>query len=511
MRQRFCQRASAGVAGADEEHQGFGVGQDLGGGEDALADGYQRVTVETDHGRRVAQRAEAVVDQGVQGFAVALQDLRRVGERGPFGSTQGDHVHGTTDHPDHVPRELVGRQPQSDLPLGIITPWHDHRQGAGPESSKETSQTGILQASELVRLNFVGQVQRHVELPVSTGNLAGALQLLAVIRQDGQAVDGLSGQYDHPACADRTSHVLCESGPLLRILGQAVGAAEHVETLGNAQAADCAKQVKLIPCVQLSMVPAPMTSNNREERLARIRLQRLAELGGLLAGFAHEVRNPLSTIGLNLQLVLEEFEEAETARDKRTHKRLSTVEAEVRRLQKILEEFLSFARQPEPRLEPIDLNARLQAMIDLHAPALAEQGVSIRFYPAREVGEVPADWNHLQAALVNLLRNAADATPAGGQVMIATTREGEDVVVRVTDSGAGIEPELQGRVFDPYFSTKETGTGLGLPTVKRVVEEHGGTLTLASDVGKGTQFTLRLPSRANSSGGTSADAENDSP
>ncbi len=243
-----------------------------------------------------------------------------------------------------------------------------------------------------------------------------------------------------------------------------------------------------------------MTSNNREERLARIRLQRLAELGGLLAGFAHEVRNPLSTIGLNLQLVLEEFEEAETARDKRTHKRLSTVE-----------EFLSFARQPEPRLEPIDLNARLQAMIDLHAPALAEQGVSIRFYPAREVGEVPADWNHLQAALVNLLRNAADATPAGGQVMIATTREGEDVVVRVTDSGAGIEPELQGRVFDPYFSTKETGTGLGLPTVKRVVEEHGGTLTLASDVGKGTQFTLRLPSRANSSGGTSADAENDSP
>ena len=127
-----------------------------------------------------------------------------------------------------------------------------------------------------------------------------------------------------------------------------------------------------------------MTTPERQERLARVRLQRLAELGTLLAGFAHEVRNPLSTIGLNLQLVLEDCKEPETPRDKRIQRRLQTVDGEVRRLQKILEEFLSFARAPEPKLAPVDLHARLQAMVDFHAPALHERGVALRFYP--EIG-----------------------------------------------------------------------------------------------------------------------------
>jgi two-component system, NtrC family, sensor histidine kinase HydH len=237
-----------------------------------------------------------------------------------------------------------------------------------------------------------------------------------------------------------------------------------------------------------------MTQGTREERQARIRTQRLAELGALLAGFAHEVRNPLSTIGLNLQLVLEDFKDAETTRDKRTQKRIGTVEAEVRRLQKILEEFLSFARAPEPKLVPVDLDQRLQAVVDFHAPTLRERGISLRFYPGA-VGKVPADWDHLQAAVVNLLRNAGESTPEGGQVLVSSQRDGDDVLVRVTDTGAGIPKEVQPRIFDPYFSTKKTGTGLGLPTVRRVVEEHGGSLTFSSEVGKGTQFTMRLPGK----------------
>lgn len=233
----------------------------------------------------------------------------------------------------------------------------------------------------------------------------------------------------------------------------------------------------------------------REERLAKIRTQRLARLGALLAGFAHEVRNPLSTIGLNLQLVLEDFREPETQRDKRTQKRLATVEGEVRRLQKILEEFLSFARAPEPRFSPIDLNAKLAAMVEFHEPEMRDHGVSLRFFPGADVGPVLGDWDHLQAALGNLLRNAKEATPPGGEIMLSTSREGAHALVRVTDTGAGIAPELQSRVFEPYFSTKKAGTGLGLPTVRRVAEEHGGTLTFQSEVGKGTQFTLRLPLR----------------
>ncbi len=236
-----------------------------------------------------------------------------------------------------------------------------------------------------------------------------------------------------------------------------------------------------------------MSTPAREERLARIRTQRLAQLGSLLAGFAHEVRNPLSTIGLNLQLVLEDFKAPETTRDKRTQKRLATVEAEVRRLQKILEEFLSYARAPEPKLVPVDLNARLQALVEFHEPEMRDAKLSLRFYPDAAVGSVPVDWDHVQAAVGNLLRNAKDATPAGGEVLVSTVRDGAFVCVRVTDTGAGIQREHAPRVFEPYFSTKKNGTGLGLPTVRRVAEEHGGTLSMESEVGRGTQFTLRLP------------------
>jgi signal transduction histidine kinase len=238
-----------------------------------------------------------------------------------------------------------------------------------------------------------------------------------------------------------------------------------------------------------------MSTPAREERKARIRTERLAQLGGLLAGFAHEVRNPLSTIGLNLQLVLEDFKAPETARDKRTQKRLGTIEGEVRRLQKILEEFLSFARAPEPQLVPIDLNQRLRGVIEFHQPEMADAGLSLRFFPGQGLEAVAADWDHLQAAVVNLLRNARDATGSGGEIMLQTAREGGDAVVRVTDTGAGIDAAMQARVLEPYFSTKKNGTGLGLPTVRRIVEEHGGTLTFTSEPGKGTQFTLRWPCR----------------
>jgi signal transduction histidine kinase len=240
-----------------------------------------------------------------------------------------------------------------------------------------------------------------------------------------------------------------------------------------------------------------MSNPAREERQARIRLQRLAELGALLAGFAHEVRNPLSTIGLNLQLVLEDFKTAESPRDKRTQKRLTTVQAEVRRLQTLLQGFLDFARAPEPKPVPIDLDAALQQVVDFHAPVLQERNVTLRFFPSPGLPKVPVDWDHLQGAIVNLVRNAGEATPAGGEVLVSTVREGDDVLVRVTDTGAGIPPEAQPRIFEPYFSTKKTGTGLGLQIVKRVVEEHGGEITFRSEVGKGTQFTVRLPLRQN--------------
>jgi signal transduction histidine kinase len=238
-----------------------------------------------------------------------------------------------------------------------------------------------------------------------------------------------------------------------------------------------------------------MANPVREERLQKIRTQRLAHLGTLLAGFAHEVRNPLSTIGLNLQLVLEDFREAESTRDKRTHKRLSTVEGEVRRLQTILEEFLSYARAPEPKVQLVSLNQKIQALIDFQDLEMKEANLSLRFYPGVDVKGVACDWDQVQAAVGNLVRNAKDATPSGGQIFVSTQRDGEFVTINVTDTGAGIAAQEIDRVLEPYFSTKKGGTGLGLPTVRRVAEDHGGSLTMQSEPGKGTQFSLRIPVR----------------
>ena len=225
----------------------------------------------------------------------------------------------------------------------------------------------------------------------------------------------------------------------------------------------------------------------------RRRTERLAQLGSLLAGLAHEIRNPLSTIGLNLQLVKEEFEGAETVRDKRTHKRISVVQEEVKRLQAILEEFLRFVRSPEVRAQPGDLNQLLQSLVDFMAPEMAGRGIALRYFPEHAAVVAPIDRDQLRAALLNLLRNAQDACREGDQVLVSVRLEEREVAVRVTDTGPGMSPEVRQRAFQPYFSTKQSGSGLGLPTARRIVEEHGGRIELTSEVGKGTQFTIHLP------------------
>lgn len=223
------------------------------------------------------------------------------------------------------------------------------------------------------------------------------------------------------------------------------------------------------------------------------RTEHLARLGELLAGFAHEVRNPLSTIGLNLQLIREDLGDTDDPRDRRTRKRLTVVEAEVRRLQDILEEFLRFARMPDLNPSTVELDTLLQAVVDFSEPELRDRGISLRCYPGVDVGAAELDAGQVRAALVNLVRNAADACSSGDEIIVASRREGDTVFVQVIDTGSGMTPEVLSRLFQPYFSTKKAGTGLGLPIVRRTVELHGGHVEVSSEVGRGTQFTLAFP------------------
>jgi signal transduction histidine kinase len=128
-------------------------------------------------------------------------------------------------------------------------------------------------------------------------------------------------------------------------------------------------------------------------------------------------------------------------------------------------------------------------------PEMRERGVSLRLYVDGTVGEVELDPGQFRAVVVNLLRNALDACTSGDQVMVATRADAGTVVVQITDTGSGMTREVLQRAFTPYFSTKKSGTGLGLPTARRIIEQHGGTIELASESGRGTQFTIRLPSR----------------
>ncbi|MFO1052118.1 MAG: ATP-binding protein [Planctomycetota bacterium] len=224
-----------------------------------------------------------------------------------------------------------------------------------------------------------------------------------------------------------------------------------------------------------------------------VRTRQLARLGALFAGFAHEIKNPLSTIGLNLQLVKEDLGDGETARDQRIVRRIHVLEGEVRRLQGILEQFLAFVRVPELKRREVDVDGLLRDVVEFVQPEAQERRVPLRLLADGNDGRLEIDPDQFRAVIVNLLRNAMDACADGGEIILVTRHAQEAVTVQVIDTGAGMTPEVREKVFTPYFSTKKHGTGLGLPTARRVIEQHGGTLKLDSEPGRGTAFTIWLP------------------
>lgn len=228
------------------------------------------------------------------------------------------------------------------------------------------------------------------------------------------------------------------------------------------------------------------------ERRAQ-RAERLAELGTLTAGLAHEIKNPLSTIQLNLQLLQEDLP-AESVAGSRVQNRLRTVRHEASRLREILDDFLRYAGKLTVEAESIELNAMLEEVCDFFAPQASVNGVRMRFAPASGAVNAFADPKLIKQAVLNLMLNATQAmAAAGGELIVETAREPDAAIVRVTDTGPGIAPDVVPRIFDAYYTTKKGGTGLGLPMTKRIAEEHGGAIELDSELGKGSRFTIRLP------------------
>jgi two-component system, NtrC family, sensor histidine kinase HydH len=226
----------------------------------------------------------------------------------------------------------------------------------------------------------------------------------------------------------------------------------------------------------------------------RKRSQRLETMGAMAAALAHEVRNPLSTMSVNLQLLAEDFAEPRTPVEQRALRRARLLLGEVRRLDALVGDFLKLVRGYELKPEPVDLELLLADLLRFVEPENARLGIRARVLADPAARFVQADPGLLRTALMNLVVNAQQAmAAAGGELIVETRGRDLDVEVRLTDTGPGIPSELLEKVFRPWFSTKEGGTGLGLPTSRRIVEELGGELRVQSEVGRGTRFTLSLP------------------
>ncbi len=234
-----------------------------------------------------------------------------------------------------------------------------------------------------------------------------------------------------------------------------------------------------------------MAASLERQRQELARAERLAAVGRISAHITHEIRNPLNSLGLNAELLADELPEEASAEARAL---LAAITREVDRLNGVAEEYLRFARLPRPVMAREDLNEILRGLVDFVAPEMEAAGVSLSRDLDPDLPPVRADEGQLRAAFLNLLRNSREATPAGGTIGVRTARTADgQAEVTVSDDGSGIPAEALERIFDPFFSTKSGGTGLGLAFTLQVVREHGGTIRCQSEVGRGTSFSVRIP------------------
>jgi two-component system, NtrC family, sensor kinase len=235
----------------------------------------------------------------------------------------------------------------------------------------------------------------------------------------------------------------------------------------------------------------------KEQQEALLRAEQLAAVGRVSAQIAHEVRNPLSSIGLNMELLEEAFEKAQFGDEQESREAkeiLASVLREVDRLTEVTEHYLRMARMPKPSLAAEDLNEVLESVLDFSREELERSRVEVvrNLDPAGP--KAMADEGQLRQVFLNLLRNSRDAMrERGGRLTVESRQVNGSVEVVFQDTGRGMTPEVQRRIFEPFFSTKDNGTGLGLAVSQQILQAHGGTIDCRSAPGSGTTFTVRLP------------------
>lgn len=233
-------------------------------------------------------------------------------------------------------------------------------------------------------------------------------------------------------------------------------------------------------------------------------LKQLEELSKLTGALAHEIKNPLSTIKINLKLVSEELEassaDAPAGQNGQTPARalrkMAVIQKETDRLEQILDGFLKYIDRTKLQLASVDINELIDDMIDFYSSQAHSHSITIRQGLHNKPLICKVDAGMLKQVILNLFINAQQTMSNGGELIIRTDQQKKQAVIQVSDTGYGIAPANLPKIFDAFYSSRPQGSGLGLPTAKKIIEAHNGTIAVDSELGRGTSFTIKLPIHA---------------
>ena len=233
-----------------------------------------------------------------------------------------------------------------------------------------------------------------------------------------------------------------------------------------------------------------------EKRAKEARLRRaesLAALTTLTAGVAHEIKNPLGSIGIHLELMKKEMSGKQQIETQKVMENLLIIKEEVDRLNRIVMDFLFTVRPMNAELSYDELNRVVRELLDFMKFEIAGAGITVDTDLAKANPQILMDERYMKQAVLNILKNAISAMPDGGMLRVRTVQKGNELLLKISDTGIGIPDEHMEKIFEPYFTTKDFGSGLGLTLVYKIVKEHMGDIEINSKVGEGTSITLRFP------------------
>lgn len=230
----------------------------------------------------------------------------------------------------------------------------------------------------------------------------------------------------------------------------------------------------------------------KKTQMDLIRTEKIAAIGQIAAGVTHEIKNPLNSLSINAQMLLKELAD-KFGSDSSLYEAASLIRHEIGRINNILEEFVKFAKFPEPRFFRNSINEVVTEVFDLISSRARDKEMTVKLSLQDVIPPFSFDSQQIKEVLINLSENSFKAMQAGGELEIKTRTQDENVIITVTDSGEGIPEKNMEKIFTPFFSTKEGGLGLGLPIAQRIIESHNGTIQCVNNYGSGATFEIVLP------------------